>query len=492
MNTDKTRPPQFAKGTRALARIICVHLCPSVVAIAFLFGCSVGPDYKKPDVTPPAQYKETGDWVVAKPSDAVPKGKWWEAFRDPVLSGLVEQVNVSNQTLAAAEARYRQAQAATRGAQSGFYPSIGVDLNASRSGQGTGIVTGNGIGNRYTAELTAHWEIDLWGSIRRQVEAARASEQASAAELENAKLSMQAQLVINYYALRVADMQASLLEDTVQAFETSLKVTQNRYAGGVAAKVDVVQAQAQLLSTRASVVDLKATRATLEHSIAVLIGKSPAELTIEPKKFEVHIPDIPPGLPSTLLERRPDIAEAERTMAAANARIGVATAAYYPALNLTGSYGAAASSTVNLLKAPFRIWSLGADLADTIIDFGARSAQVDIARGQYDEQVANYRQAVLAGFQEVEDNLATVHWLSEETKVEQEAVRAARESVVLTVNQYKAGTVSYLNVVTVQATQLNEEAKLVTLLGRRLSATTVLMRALGGAWGDTVEAPKPS
>jgi len=467
----------------AMAGPIRVHLRSSAFSLLFLLaGCAVGPDYKKPEVAAPQAYKEAGTWVVAKPSDTVPKGKWWEAFRDPILSGLVEQVEVSNQTLAAAAARYRQAQAATAGARSGFFPVLGYDVNGQRQGQGTGVVTGSGIGNRYTAELNARWEIDLWGNIRRQVEAAGAAEQASAADLNNARLSLQAQLVANYYLLRVADVNADLLEDTVKAFETSLKMTQNRYVGGVAAKVDVVQAQAQLASTQASLVDLKSTRASLEHSIAVLIGKPPADFTLAPVKFDVHIPDIPPGIPSTLLERRPDIAEAERNMAAANARIGVATAAYFPALDLSGYYGSAASATSQLLKAPFRIWAVGADLAGTIIDFGARSSQVDVARAQYDEQVANYRQAVLAGFQEVEDNLAAVHWLAEETKVEQEAVRAARESVTLTVNQYKAGTVSYLNVVTVQATQLSEEAKLVTLLGRRLSATIVLMRALGGTW----------
>jgi NodT family efflux transporter outer membrane factor (OMF) lipoprotein len=458
------------------------HLYSFLFASLFIASCSVGPDYKKPDVVVPEKYKEAGEWVVATPSDSVPKGKWWEAFRDPVLNGYVEQVEVSNQSLAAAMARYRQAQAATLSARSGYFPVLGYDLSAQRSGQGTGVVTGGGVGNRYQAELTAQWEIDLWGKVRRTVEAASAAEQASAADLINVRLSMQAQLATNYFLLRVADVQTALLEDTVAAFEKSYTMTQNRYVGGVAAKVDVVQAEAQLLSARASLVDLKATRATLEHSIAVLIGKTPAELTIVPVKFDPHLPDIPPGLPSTLLERRPDIAQAERNMAAANARIGVAEAAYFPSLSLSGFYGAASSATSNLVKAPFHIWSVGADLAGTIIDFGARSSQVELQRAAYDEQVANYRQAVLAGFQEVEDNLANVHWLSEETNVEQEAARAARESVVLTLNQYKAGTVSYLNVVTVQATQLSEESKLVALLGRRLSATVVLMRGLGGSW----------
>ena len=467
----------------AMAGPIRIHLRSCAFSLLFLLaGCAVGPDYRKPEVAAPAAYKEAGTWVVAKPSDTVPKGKWWEAFRDPVLNGLAEQVEVSNQSLAAAAARYRQAQAATAGARSSYFPVLGYDVNGQRQGQGTGLVTGSGVGNRYTAELNAKWEVDLWGGIRRQVEAASAAQQASEADLNNARLSLQAQLVTNYFLLRVADMNVALLEDTVKAFETSLKMTQNRYVGGVAAKVDVVQAQAQLASTQASLVDLRATRASLEHSIAVLIGKSPAEFSLEPVRFEVHIPDVPPGVPSTLLERRPDIASAERSMAAANARIGVATAAYFPSIGLSGYYGSTASATSRLLEAPFRIWAVGADLAGTIIDFGARSSQADLARAQYDEQVANYRQAVLAGLQEVEDNLASVHWLAEETQVEEEAARAARESVTLTVNQYKAGTVSYLNVVTVQATQLSEEARLVTLLGRRLSATVSLMRALGGTW----------
>ncbi|HVO88011.1 MAG TPA: efflux transporter outer membrane subunit [Casimicrobiaceae bacterium] len=491
MNTDKFKNfvrrtvPPIATPCEYVFAIFSVHLRSSAVALGLVVGaCAVGPNYTKPDAPVPQKYKEAGDWVVAKPSDAAPKGKWWEAFRDPVLNGLVEQVSISNQTVAASEARYRQAVAETRAAQATLFPTLGADVNATRSGQGSAAsATGTAVtGNRFTAQVEARWEVDLWGAIRRQVEAAKAGQEASAADLENARLSMQAQLVTNYYALRVADMQVSLIEDTVEAFQTSLKVTQNRYAGGVAAKVDVVQAQAQLLSTQASLVDLRATRASLEHSIAVLMGKAPAEVTIAPAKFEVHIPDVPPGIPSTLLERRPDIATAERNMAAANARIGVAQAAYFPALNLSGSFGTASSAARNLLKAPYRVWSLGADLADTLIDFGARSAQVELARAQYDEQVANYRQAVLGGIQEVEDNLANVHWLTEETKVEQEAVRAARESVVLTVNQYKAGTVSYLNVVTVQATLLNEQAKLVGLLGRKLSATVVLMRALGGTW----------
>jgi NodT family efflux transporter outer membrane factor (OMF) lipoprotein len=450
-------------------------LCPLWLAVA-LTGCAVGPNYVKPDVETPAQYKEAGDWIIALPNDGAPKGKWWEAFNDPVLNGLVSQVEVSNQNLKAAEARYREARAGVASARSGLFPTLGGSADASRS---------RASGQRYQVAIDARWEIDVWGRIRRLIEAARAGEEASAADLEAARLSIQAEVATNYFQLRVTETQRDLLDDTVTAFQRSYDMTQNRYRAGVAARVDVVQAESQLLSTQAQAIDLKATRAQLEHAIAVLIGKPPASFTLEPAKFQVRIPEVPPGLPSTLLERRPDVAGAERRMAAANARIGVAQAAYFPALSLTGSGGFASNSLSTLFSAPSRFWSLGLGLAGTLLDFGARGAQVDISRAQYDETVATYRQTVLDAFQEVEDNLAATRYLAEESKVQQEAARAARESVVLVVNQYKAGTVSFLNVVQVQATQLNEERQTVALLGRRLAATVALIRALGGNWGQT-------
>jgi NodT family efflux transporter outer membrane factor (OMF) lipoprotein len=319
--------------------------------------------------------------------------------------------------------------------------------------------------------------------VRRLVEASRAGEEASAADLENARLSLQAQLVTAYFQLRVADAGADLLDDTVEAVDRSFKIAQNRYDAGVAAKVDVVQAEGQLRSVQAQVIDLRATRAQLEHAVAVLIGKPPAAFTLTPTKFEMKgLPDIPPGLPSTLLERRPDVAAGERRMAQANARVGVAQAAYFPELSLTGSAGFASSALSTLISAPSRVWALGAGLGVTLLDFGARGAQVDIARAAYDESVANYRQSVLDAFQEVEDNLAIVHWLGEETAVQRESVRLARESVALTMNQYRAGTVGFLNVALVQAAQLNEERQLVILVGRRITATVTLIRALGGSW----------
>ena len=440
-------------------------------------GCAMGPNYSRPEVETPPAYKETGDWVIAKPADAAAKGKWWEAFNDPVLNDLAEQVSVSNQTLAAAEARYRQAAAAVTATRAGLFPTVGANAGAQRSRRGESRATAS-----YDVGLDARWEIDLWGRVRRQVEASRAGEQASAADLENARLSLQAQLATAYFQLRVADATRELLEDSVKAFDASFRIAQNRYAAGVAAKVDVVSAESQLKSVESQAIDLRATRAQLEHAIAVLVGKPPASFSLAPAKFQLRIPEIPPGLPSRLLERRPDVAAAERRMAAANARVGVAQAAYFPALSLTGSGGFASGALSTLISAPSRVWALGAGLATTLIDFGARGAQVDAARAAHDEAVANYRQAVLEAFQEVEDNLAAARWLAEEGKVQQDAARLARESVALTINQYKAGTVGYLNVVQVQATQLAEERQTVQLLGRRVGAAVALIRALGGAW----------
>jgi NodT family efflux transporter outer membrane factor (OMF) lipoprotein len=467
-----------APALTSLASVICVHLCSSVVLVLFLASCAIGPSYEKPAVETPAAFKEaSGEWVVAQPRDDVPKGEWWQVFNDPALNELARQVSVSNQTLRAAEARYTQSRAAVQSARSGLFPTLGASGGAARSRRGEA-----GSNTSYDVGLDARWEIDLWGRVRRLVEASRAGEQASAADLESIRLSLQSELAINYFQLRVTDVQRQLLEDSVKAFQTSLNVTQNRYRAGVAARVDVVQAETQLKSTEAQALDLRVTRAQLEHAIAVLVGKAPSSFSLEPAKLEARIPDIPPGLPSTLLERRPDVAAAERRVAAANARIGAAQAAYFPALNLTGGAGFASGALSTLISAPSRTWSLGLGLAATILDFGARAADVEAARAAYDETVANYRQTVLEALQETEDQLAAIRWLAEEDRIQRDAARLARESVALTLNQYKAGTVSYLNVVQVQATQLNEERQTVQLLGRRLASTVALIRALGGTW----------
>ncbi|MEO7742420.1 MAG: efflux transporter outer membrane subunit [Usitatibacter sp.] len=469
--------------TRNLVGFIRVHPfhpCSSAFLALVLSACAAGPAYQKPTVETPAAFKEAaGDWVVAKPGDHVPKGKWWQVFNDPVLNGLVEQVAVSNQTLRAAQARHTQARAAVQSARAGLFPTLGASGGASRNRRGAA-----GTNSNFDIGIDARWEVDLWGRVRRLVEASSAGAEASAADLEAVRLSMQSEVALDYFQLRVADVQRELFDDTLKAFETSRKVTQNRYNAGVAARVDVVQSEAQLKSTEAQALDLKVSRAQLEHAIAVLVGKPPASFSIEPAKFQLRIPDIPPGVPSTLIERRPDVAAAERRMAAANARVGVAQSAYFPSFTLSGSAGFASDALSTLVSAPSRVWSLGLGLAGTILDFGARSAGVDIARAQYDETEANYRQTVLKAFQEVEDGLASVRWLAEEGVIQQDAARLARESVVLTVNQYKAGTVSYLNVVQVQATQLNEERQTVQLLGRRLASAVALIRALGGSWQE--------
>ena len=449
----------------------------SIVLALALCACSVGPTYERSKVATPAAYKEAGDWVTALPKDTAPKGQWWKAFNDTTLDRLVEQVAVSNQTLAANEARYRQAKAAVQQARASLFPTLGASAGASRTGRGQG-----GSASSFNLGLDVRWEADLWGGIRRTIEAAGAAAQASQADLDAARLSLQAELATDYFQLRVTDVQRDLFKDTVQAFQRSLDIANNRYRAGVAGKVDVVEAESQLRSAQAQALDLEVSRSQLENAIALLVGKPAGDFRVEPTTFNARIPQIPPGLPSTLLERRPDIAAAERRVAAANARIGVAQAAFFPSLSLTGSGGFAGSSLSHLISAPNRVWSLGLGLADTLLDFGARSAQVESARGAYDEAVANYRETVLAAFQDVENNLAAIHWLSQEGDVQDEAARLARESVVLTVNQYKAGTVSYLNVVTVQATQLSEERQSVALLGRRLAATVGLVRGIGGDW----------
>ena len=460
-----------------------------VTAIVALAGCAVGPDYKQPEMQAPEAYKETGTWKAAEPADTVPRGKWWQAFGDPVLDGLTEKVTVSNQSLKAAEARYRQAQAAVVSARSGYFPGVSAGASATRSSASNNSSVTNATNpssaTTYRASATLGWEIDLWGRVRRTVEAARAGEQASQGDLDAVRLSLQASLAQSYFLLRVTDVQRNLYNDTVAAYSKSLELTKNRYDAGVAAKTEVVQAEAQLLQTRAQYLDLDTTRAQLEHAIAALIGLAPAQFDLPPAPLVAKLPRIPPGLPSTLLERRPDIAAAERRVAAANAQIGVAKAAYFPALTLPGSIGFSSTAFSHLFEVPNRFWSIGPALGVTLLDFGVRGAAVDAAVAAWDESAANYRQAVLTGFQDVEDNLATLRILAEEAQVQDDAVRASRETLLLTTNQYKAGTANYLAVVVVQTQQLANERSAVILLGRRLTASVGLILALGGGYqGD--------
>ena len=459
------------------------NLLALAIASLMLSGCAIGPDYVRPAMAVPAAYKEQGDWKQAEPKDELIRGKWWQVFGDAQLNALAEQVDVSNQNLKAAEAKYRQATALAQSARAGLLPTISANASSTRS-RAAPARSGGASSTTTSHSLTANanWELDLWGRIRRQVESSSASAEASAADLEGVRLSLQSELAISYFQLRVSDQQKQLFDDTVAAYEKSLELTKNRYNVGVAAKSDVIQAEAQLKSTVAQAIDLGVQRAQLEHSIAVLIGKAPGGLSLAHEQFTLKMPVMPVGLPSTLLERRPDIAGAERRVIAANAQIGVAKAAWFPALSLSASGGYASPTLADWISAPNRFWSMGPQLALTLLDFGKRSAATDQAVASWEQTVATYRETVLEGLQEVEDNLAALRILEQEAAVQDDAVRAARESVVLTINQYKAGTVSYLNVVTVQASQLSNERTAVSLLGRRLTAAVGLIRALGGGW----------
>ncbi|HEX7966809.1 MAG TPA: efflux transporter outer membrane subunit, partial [Stellaceae bacterium] len=461
--------PAFDKRAFALATAV------------LLTACAVGPDYQRPPAPVPAQYKEEG-WKVGEPQDA-DRGPWWSIYNDPVLDGLERQVDISNQNLRASEAAFRQARAIVAQARAGYYPTVGLSASAQRSGSGTGgrIVgtstgttgvarTGGGSGNATLYDLTASatWTLDVWGRIRRLVEADIASAQASAADLAAARLSAQAQLATAYFGLRAADEQKRILDSTVVAYTQSLQIARNQHNAGVAGLADVISAQTQLETTQAQAIAVGVQRAQFEHAIAVLTGKPPAELGIEPAQMATQVPVIPAGMPSTLLERRPDIAAAERLMASANAQIGVATAAYYPDLTLSASYGYSSFMFDNLLSAANRFWAVGPQLAETLFDGGLRGAQVEQTRAAYDQNVALYRQTVLTGFQQVEDQLAALRILAQQAEVQALAVRDANEAVRLTLNQYKAGTVPYTSVITAQAIALGNEETAVTILQGRL------------------------
>ncbi len=452
---------------------------------ALLAACSVGPDYVRPGALVSAEFKETRDWKPAEPRDAELRGKWWEVFGDPLLNDLEERVSVSNQNLAAAEARFRQAMALVGAARSAYWPTLTGDVSATRSrasGSSNSAVISRGVVTNRTAAVNVDWELDVWGRVRRSVEANASGAQASAADVESARLSAQAQLALSYFQLRQLDTERKLLGETVAALERSLQLTQNRYAAGVAGKVDVVQAQTQLKTTHAQAIDLGVQRAQFEHAIALLVGRAPADLSIPAATLGALPPPAPVGLPSTLLERRPDIAAAERRMQQANAQIGVARAAYFPQLTLSATGGYQATSLADWFTAPSRFWSIGPALAATLFDAGLRKSQTEQAIANYDAVVAAYRQTVLTGLQEVEDNVAALRILEEAAAVQREALDAARQTLELTLNQYKAGTVSYLNVVTAQTTALASERTAVDIQGRRLIATVLLVRALGGGW----------
>ncbi|HWI36137.1 MAG TPA: efflux transporter outer membrane subunit [Burkholderiales bacterium] len=453
--------------------------------LVFLAGCAVGPDYHKPDAPVPAQFKELEGWRQAAPSDAAPRGPWWTLFDDAELDGLMKRVDVSNQTIIAADARFRQARAVVDQARAGLFPTVSANGSATRTKSPSlpnAPSFATGAVNNFNASLNASWELDLWGRVRRSVEAGEASWQGSSADLEAARLSARASLAQAYFSLRVADAARRVLEETVASYQRTVELTRNRYNAGVAARVDIVQAEVQLKSVQANLIDVGVQRAQLEHAIALLVGVPPAQFSIAPVTADLKIPSIPVVVPSELLQRRPDIAAAERAMAAANANIGVATAAYYPSLTLTGAAGSRTTQLTDLLTAPTRFWSLGAAAAETLFDGGLRRATTEQARAAYDAQVATYRQTVLTGFQEVEDNLAALRILDQEATLQEEVVAGARHALELTENQYRAGVVGYLNVIAAQQVLFNNQRTQFDILGRRLTASVALVRALGGGW----------
>lgn len=472
-----------ARGSRVAGLVLCGLM---------LSACAVGPDYHRPQVTAPAQFKEAAGWRQAKPSDALARGAWWELYGDVRLNALVEQLNRSNQTVAQYEAQYRQATALVRSARGALLPSVSLDASKSRASQGTGSSgsslssSSSGIRNTYNTQLGVSWEADIWGRLRRGLEADQASAQASYADLAAMRLSLQSELVQAYLQLRVLDEQKRLLESTLETYQRSLTLTQNQYKAGISGQDAVAQAQTQLKSTQADLIDLIWQRAQQENAIAVLTGQPPAGFSVAATDAVPRLPEIPVGVPSQWLERRPDIAAAERSVIAANANIGVAKTAYYPDLTLSMAGGYSSSTFADWISLPNRFWSVGPQLAMTLFDGGQRAAEVDRTEAVYDQTVAQYRQTVLNGFQEVENYMSQLKVYADEAVVRQEALEAARQSLRLTTNQYRAGVIGYLDVVTVQATALNNERTVLSLLQSRLTASVQLIAALGGGWdGNT-------
>lgn len=451
--------------------------------LSVLCGCTVGPDYVRPELSVPDAFAEAGAWKTAEPQDDASPAAWWEAFGDPTLNALIGQVEVSNQNVAAAAAQFRQAQALVSASRAAWFPTLGSSVAATRSQgstSGTTLTTGGPIRETDRLGLTSSWEVDVWGRINRSVESSASSAAASAADLAAALLSAQATLAQSYLQLRGNDAQQRLLARTIDAYQRSYAITRNRYQAGVASQAEVAQAETQLRSAQAQAIDLGIQRAQLAHAIAILVGKLPSELKIAAVDALPALPDVPVRLPSSLLERRPDVAAAERRMAAANAQIGVAQAAFFPSLTLSASGGYQNSSFTDILATPQRYWSLGPALALTLFDAGARSSAKAQAIAAYDRNVAAYRQAVLTAFQEVEDNLASLRILQEEKEVQQSATAAATLFLTQTNNQYLAGTVSFLNVATAQAAALSAERSSLDILNRQLVASVALQKALGG------------
>jgi len=454
-------------------------------AALFLTACTVGPDYQPPTLSVPAAYRQIEGWKIAEPADDVAQGKWWQHYQDETLNRLIEQMQAGNQSLAASEARYRQARALLQGSRARLLPELRQGADKTRSGNS------NSVGNSYDLSTRLSWELDLWGKLQRQVESDQASLEASQADLAAAQLSLAAELTQNYLQLRVLDEQKRLLTRSVEAYRRSLKLTENQYQAGIVPKSDVSQALAQLKSTEAQAIDLKYRRAQLEHAIAVLVGVAPANFVIAEVKQLPSVPKTPAALPSALLERRPDIASAQRRTIAANASIGVEQAAWYPDLTLSASGGWRSDSFRTWVDAPNRLWSLGSAFAMPLFDGGRIRSRVKQAEAAYEQTVADYRQSVLQAFREVEDALVALAVLEREYDVQQQALAAAQESLRLIDNQYRAGTVDYNSVINVQTSALSSERSLLELKSSQLSASTALLKALGGGWEQSLLQQEP-
>lgn len=463
--------------------------------VCFLTSCTVGPKYATPTVPnapayseqPPTQFSEAQGWQTANPSDALHKGKWWEIFDEPELNGLEEQVATANQSLKIADANYRQARANIQFQRSFRFPTVsaGASISTSRISSNYPVGAQGLQYGFFSLPISASYDADLWGRIRKSIEAAKDQTQASAADLENVKLELQTELASYYFTIRGLDSQKRLLDDTVVAYQKAYDLTNNRFNGGVASKAEVAQAKTQLNQTQAQSIDLGVQRAQLEHAIAVLTGRPPEGFHISLAELKSTLPVVPVGIPSELLQRRPDIAASERQVAAANAQIGIAKAAFYPDLVIAAEGGLQAGSFVNWFSWPSRFWGLGPQLAQTIFDAGRRKSQVLISEAAYDSTVASYRQTALTAFQEVEDNLSTLRILEQEAAKQHEATQAAENSQQLAMNRYKGGLVTYLEVITAQSIALSNERTEVDLMERRVDASVQLVRALGGGWDSS-------
>jgi NodT family efflux transporter outer membrane factor (OMF) lipoprotein len=478
----------------------CSLLIVGGTLILLLSGCMVGPKYVKPAAPLAPTFKETTDWKegdgwkIAKPEDALVRDKWWELYRDVKLNELEEQVEPSNQTLKIAEANFRQARTAIRFNRAAEAPTIGTSPSISSIRQSANqpyfpASLANGGTGEFTLPFDLSYEIDLWGKIRRGVTAAREQAQASAADLETARLSLHTELAVDYFEVRSADAQEQLLNDTVAAYSKALELTKNRFQGGAAPKSDVAQAQTQLDAARVLATDIKVQRAQYEHALAILIGKPPAAFSLPPIPLNIQppeLPSVPVVLPAQLLERRPDIAAAERRMAAANEQIGIARAAYFPTLNLAALAGLQGSSLLNWFNWPSRFWAVGAGMSETLFDGGRRRATTESATAGYDASIANYRQTVLTSFQQVEDNLVVLRELSTESALQRQATGSAVEALRIFENRYAGGVDTYLQVVTSQTTALANERNDIDLMRRRLEANVLLIKAVGGGWDVSI------